>query len=505
MQSRVRHLIDRLDEKGVSLPLVGLALLTLFWFAALGTDLGWFYVNAQRVQRAADAAALGGVIYLPGDLAAAESTANDIGLRNGYADQAGDSTSGTYPQIEIAQIEDTQLEVSVYDEVPSFFLKIFGLDTFVVSRKATAEYVPPLKLGSPSNKFGNECDPEQAGCAGQDNFWANIHGKYTNTTMGDAYSSYCDGSSGNSSCSTNGSFRSRGYLYGIERGSNSGFTIEFLDMAHHNRSGGVVTNDNLRTGDRGCEDWGTSSSSCGQTVTANLYAPSPSPFELNPSDLLCSYTWAPEPQVNASAPYVFESPAACFSQASASAGIYRLQIVVEEPSQARYSGLNRYSLRVSSGSQLYALGDFSIYSNTNGGLTEFYLAEVSDTYQGKTFVIELYDPGESNQNGYLKVIDPRTGLAFADAGGQCRVYHRNRNTSTWTYAGTASPCQELVTPSEYQGRWLKFEIDIPDTYSCGANCWWKMQYDYSAGSIPTDTTTWRSYIEGNPIHLIRNN
>jgi len=32
------------------------------------------------------------------------------------------------------------------------------------------------------------------------------------------------------------------------------------------------------------------------------------------------------------------------------------------------------------------------------------------------------------------------------------------------------------------------------------SCWWKMNYAYSSGV--NDTTTWRAYMIGNPIHLV---
>jgi hypothetical protein len=56
-----------------------------------------------------------------------------------------------------------------------------------------------------------------------------------------------------------------------------------------------------------------------------------------------------------------------------------------------------------------------------------------------------------------------------------------------------------VTPQEYNGRWLKFEMDLPPEYAC-TTCWWKMNYSYPSGV--NDTTTWRAYMIGNPIHLI---
>jgi hypothetical protein len=40
----------------------------------------------------------------------------------------------------------------------------------------------------------------------------------------------------------------------------------------------------------------------------------------------------------------------------------------------------------------------------------------------------------------------------------------------------------------------------PADYTCAANCWWKVRYNYPGET--TDTTTWSAYIEGNPVRLI---
>jgi hypothetical protein len=60
-------------------------------------------------------------------------------------------------------------------------------------------------------------------------------------------------------------------------------------------------------------------------------------------------------------------------------------------------------------------------------------------------------------------------------------------------------CLESVNPGEYNGRWLKFEMDLPIAYTC-TDCWWRMNYAYP--SAMNDTTTWRAYMIGNPIHLV---
>ena len=482
------------DERGISVPIVAGSLVALLAFTALAVDLGWFYIMDQRTQRAADAAALAGVIELPGNEPAAQATAKEVATTNGFADEL--DITGLFPQVVPNVLAGNRLEVEVRTEVPTFFLGVLGFETMEIASTAIAEYVPPLRLGSDDNQFGNSCnqtyeDDNGTGVDCGDDYFANIHGKYTSSVMGDAYSSACLNANGSSSCTPNPTWRDTGYLYGIERGTAASIQVDFLDMAFHN---GSLNGDYRRTGDNRCGSGG----SCGQTVTANLYAPSPQPLALNPADLICTHTWTPQPQVAESAPYVWENPAGCFTVGSAVNGVYRLQIVVENPSNDGHLGLNRYSLRVNTGAKLYGLRDMSIYNNTEGGTSTFKLAEVLPYYAGKTFVIEMYDAGESSQNGTIRLIDPRTGSVYADG---CRIFKRDHTASTWTPNGTPTNCEELVTPGEYNGDWLKFEVDLPDTYTC-TDCFFAIEYDYTAAA--NDTTTWRAYVLGNPIRLVNN-
>lgn len=493
---RLLGLIRDSDDRGAALAFVGISMILLMGMAAFGTDLAWFYLNSARVQRTADAAALGGVVWLPGDESTAFSTAHSISVQNGYDD--GDAETTVTPARVTGQLN--QLRVTVSDTVPTFFLKVFGFDSQVIAAESTAEYIPPLKLGSPENQFGNSCDPEEfSGCG--DNFWANIHGKWTDTAMGDAYSSFCRGSSDNPSCTANTLARSGGYLYGIESGA--GFTLEFTDLAFHNESGGLPTSDYIRTGDRGCEDWGPNpGADCGPTMYVALYAPDPTPLILD-SAPVCSTTVAPEPQVAETDPYAWVTPdgQACWSQSGPGTWVVQVRHVDPGATQDR-SGLNRYSIRSTTG-QLFALGDFSIYNNAAGSETAFHLADVPPYYAGKTFVIELFDPGESADNGDLEVVGP-TGAIWDTTG--CRIYVRDNPTQPWSLHATVAPgndCYEDVSPQEFHNRWLMFEMDLPSDYSCdyaGGACWWKMNYDYP--SAVNDTTTWKAYIIGNPIHLV---
>ncbi|HJS72040.1 MAG TPA: pilus assembly protein TadG-related protein [Acidimicrobiia bacterium] len=505
----------RKDDRGAALVFVAISLVLLMGMAAFGTDLAWFYLNAARIQRAADAAALAGVVWLPGEPTTADNTAFSIANQNGYGN--GVDNAIVLPE-EVAG-EENQLQVTIDDTVPTFFLKVLGFDSMTISRSAIAEYIPPLKLGSPSNQFGNACDPDYEGDPGfpadcGDNFWANIHGWFTHTSFGDAFAGHCQGGSNDDeNCPANEIARDTGYLYGIEASGN--FTLQFVDLAFHNTSGGVTTADQHRTGDRGCEDWGPSTSaSCGPTMIVNLYSPDPTPLDLTDNGApVCTATIPPAAQIQEQVagngvPYSWQTPsgAGCWTQSGT--GIWVAQVLHQYPGATNdRAGLNRYSVRSTTG-KLFALGDFSIYNNSTGSTTAFHLAEVPDFYAGKTFVVEMFDPGEfTSGTGALQVMGP-DGSIWND--GECRKYARPvaDPDGPWALFDTiaaGSQCIESTTPSEYNNRWLKFEIDLPPTYTCNqaaGACWWKINYVYPGGSSVQDTTTWRAYMIGNPIHLV---
>jgi hypothetical protein len=53
--------------------------------------------------------------------------------------------------------------------------------------------------------------------------------------------------------------------------------------------------------------------------------------------------------------------------------------------------------------------------------------------------------------------------------------------------------------NDYDGDWVKLESELPPAGSY-AGGWWQIRYTFTGGV--SDTTTWRAYMIGNPIHLI---
>src|SRR4051794_15066541 len=168
--------------------------------AALSVDVSHWYAEGERVQMAADAAALAGVTQMPDDLALATSAAVQISARNGYPN-SGNSTvtvvQGSKP---------SQLKVTVTSTIDNSFAKALGFPTHTVSKTAVTDYTGPAPMGSPCNTFGNEPPSNSssdtakpagsvlptsggfANCSSNPQYWGTLEGPQTHKGWGDRYS-----------------------------------------------------------------------------------------------------------------------------------------------------------------------------------------------------------------------------------------------------------------------------------------------------------------------------
>lgn len=97
---------------------------------ALVIDVGYVYSEKARLQTLADASALAGASQLP-DNAKATQKSREVALLNGLqiTDLLNATQDATNPRI---------LRVSVQRDVPTFFSKLFGINTFTVTASAGA-------------------------------------------------------------------------------------------------------------------------------------------------------------------------------------------------------------------------------------------------------------------------------------------------------------------------------------------------------------------------------
>ncbi|HEV7722408.1 MAG TPA: pilus assembly protein TadG-related protein [Iamia sp.] len=135
-------------DHGYVLAKFAILLVPLLLMTGLSVDVGYWYNRAADIQKAADAAALAGVVWLP-DLATAKDNARVAAAKNGFVDGVDGIT------LTIEPAGDRRLRVSIRDEsVGSFFFLSLGGREIDMTREGLAEYVLPVPLGSPYNFFG---------------------------------------------------------------------------------------------------------------------------------------------------------------------------------------------------------------------------------------------------------------------------------------------------------------------------------------------------------------
>ena len=118
-------------EGGYILVLMSLLMLPLLAVAGFATDVGSWYVQGSKLQRAADAAALAGVVWMP-DLEAAENAAHTALVKNGF-----DPDDDRY-DVEVARVGPSRLQVTVRDTNADMFFSQLVLDEMQIQRSAIA-------------------------------------------------------------------------------------------------------------------------------------------------------------------------------------------------------------------------------------------------------------------------------------------------------------------------------------------------------------------------------
>jgi Flp pilus assembly protein TadG len=243
VRTHLRRRLARRDEAGIAALLVAFFTIALFLpLASISVDVARMYIEVGRVQTAADAAALAGVTYLPGDLPDATTAALAAAAKNGYSQSATSHVTvglGARP---------TQLKVTVSSTIPNTFASTFGQPATTITRSSVADYNGPAPMGSPCNTFGNEPDgtpgappvasqlsvPPGATCPRTPGFWANIEGPAVTKTQGDRYDTRkcAGGEYGCDSSKNNTDFDPAGEFYVVHVGTaavGSLLTIQLYD------------------------------------------------------------------------------------------------------------------------------------------------------------------------------------------------------------------------------------------------------------------------------------
>ena len=482
------------EEKGAALVWVAGSLVTLLAASAFAVDLGWIYLNNSRLQSAADAAALAGVVNLPGFTGQATADASTAAGVNGFEVPTEASLTDEI-------LADNEYKVELTADVQTFFLRVLGFDTIGIRQDATAQYIKPVKLGSPSNQFGGPSV----------NFWASITGRYTEIQQGDPYASQCithNAAGGPAGCSgaTNPEYRPEGYFYAVEVGpGSSDLSVQFYDGGHYIQAVGCPTGGS-GSGTSGPSDtsWRPCWSNRGVNLEYILYEPDTTPSDPTDNTIdVCSDTF----------PSYFDSSLNTTQQnnghfnkwtgnnnCSVSGGLTEGIYVLQLPSPL-YEGSSKFGIRANVGTgpapKVYGLLDMSIHVNFTSGVAEPYLAEVRPEHAGKTLEVDIWDLGDAPGD------QDDASITFFKADGDqpdCAWESTNGESD-----GSVADCYIEIGAQRFNAEWLNVSIPIPPDYTCNPDgplpaCWWKIHIESNAQ--PTDRTTWTARITGDPVRLI---
>jgi hypothetical protein len=541
--------------------LIIMAFLSVFLITLLGlvVDSVRLYVLSAQAERAAEAAALAGALYMPNYFNTASPDGQDAVLRacavlkqNGITNCPA-AAGQVGAQVSTVATNQYEIQVTVTLQTDVFFLAFVApnLSTTTVSRSALAQFLPPIELGSRYPYFGDEAD-------GLQNFWAFINGPSELQEHGDAYTpsqqegptdpqQYPDGGSfrysrwnGNVCCTNHqqwpepitnpdqqpagftGADGNPGYNYQIviPQGAPS-MEVQIYNPAFDPTDS--ATNPTIDGLDSACLD--PAYNNCATTDNANEYMQmsyslykAPLQFERSTDTFLtsksypsldlykadltkhgCSVAYNPVAKTCATPGYIDGWEALPDSTGLVplllGPGTYRL--VVE--ATGTY-GRHGYSIKLTN-----AITGQIAPSNSGYGVWGWNNMCVRFNITGGTAVFDLGEipAAYAGKTLNFSLFDP------GDASGNVTMDILNPSGTavqlpSWVRTQGNNGVDLLASSNGdaiYNGLWLKLPITIPANYNPTAgNDWWTIKY--VATGTPGDTITISISLSGSPIHLV---
>lgn len=549
-------------QQGYALVMFGLLLVPLLVMVSFSVDVGYWYNRASQMQKAADAGALAGVVWLP-DLATARNVALDLSNKNGFDDSLANITVTVTGSAK----SNRRLIVQVCDSnVGSFFYKQLTGKGMSLCRKAFAEYQLPVPLGSPRNFFGTGQLLASAGTGfPAEQIFQSVNPYCTDKVNGDRYQSGYDG--GTCSGSVNTEYRASGYTTYIDVPESRTSAIDVLlydarysedlaacpvplvyDWTKADGSAGFDDYGSNRTfsgPDRrwwngsawiellagqsaSARYWQTRTSKCpspdaaiddyrqagGDNYTFTLQKADNTPLDDSDNPVMCAKTFTPT------------TPFDNLSFATAYLGSTRWNLLCTIPLGASYPA-GRYVLNVhnqgsasspeNDGSNQY--GVVARYTNASGhglcdgrvtlncprvfGKDAISVRAASDASVASFYLAEI----AAEHNGKilkLELFDPGEG-------GNSIAIMKPTGTNSWAKVsfdwsspgvGSGTTTDLDVTGSRFNGKLVSISVKLDGYNPPSDNNWWKIQYTFTAGVTVTDRTTWSARVVGDPVHLV---
>lgn len=520
-------------DAGYALLLTAMLIMPLLVAVAFATDLGSWYAQGTREQRAADAAALAGVVWLDDPLQPTkwDTVAREAATKNGYTN----GTNGV--TVTVTRVSSNQIRVVISKAADQYFSKLF-LNGQTITRSAISEFNEPVPMGSPRNYLGTgsiltgtvgtPTEPERK--------WAAISGYCVDKQQGDRIAArYSNGASGQNTCSgtNNSEFKDTNYEFYIELPAARTQAVDVVIYSGNYNDGNAVTGES--------NAGGTSGTSTGLPTTFTLYRADSTILDDSDNPSMTSVSGctsgvgtdtdgdktfnagALEDNYSINVTGVTDRPGMwniCRIPTSAPAGKYILRVRNQASATGGPSnniGSNAFSIfaipnnansNSSPGGQaicdarttttcpkVYSKDYMSISVNSVGGTSaDMYLAEIGQEHAGKKVRIELWDSAEGATK--VEILRP-TGAS---------PYTWALQTFSWTSTdgNSGTSTTEISNGGSvlpYNNDLLTIEFDLANNYNPPAgNAWYKIRYSF-AGSSVTDRTTWSVEILGDPVHL----
>ncbi len=495
---------ERSSERGYIMAMTALLLIPLMIFAAFAVDVGAWYAQAARTQRAADAAALAAVVWMPNE-ATATTAALDVAAKNGYV-------HGVNATVTVERQGAQQVKVHIVSEGSVYFGAVV-MDSINIERAAVAEYILPVPMGNPSSALGTG---DLYG--GAEGIWLAINGVCQDRRQGDPFSVLRYNSPSNNACDSGGSYTGsindnydqEGYVFVVNVPVGAGeVKVQLYEPG-------------LCTGSAN-DNYGVN----GPRLNLRLYAADDTP--LSDQDNLdqpptadvdfartdCNSGIAGDPHWYEAATIPGGNPGRWFLRVR---GINHL---ISGDDADRVAGLNGFAIRLASNGstnpcsslsvptcpEIFAKDWLSLWRPDLGGtnVADFFLAEIDQVHAGKTVEIVLFDPGEGMNN--LQIKSPGgTSMPFEYQRYDCGSLQTNCADPGLQTNDTCggNPCLVVDNPyGQYNDHSVRVLVDLPAGYDCDGetHCWWKIRYTKTSGGAPTDRTTWSVRVIGDPVRL----
>jgi putative Flp pilus-assembly TadE/G-like protein len=519
--------LQRWRARGQALPLLAIMLVALIGFTGLALDVSMLLLRTLQQQRAADAAALAGVIKLPQQPVEAKTLAQYYAGLNGYVNNP-DPTG--FPQVDAQQVPgyNTRLHVIIVAKHPVYFMRIFGFSDVTITRDAYAQYSLPVRMGCPnctSFGVGNPTPVTMVGngpgkcpnCLVENQkFWLAVDGPGTDNKNGDFYNTKFLNSQDNVTCinpqlntgTINPSYvrgpgPNAGYSYGVHVDASQGnIALYVWDPAQYYRTGIGPGSTDGDTGDtQFCAAFYPSRFRF--RTYFQLYEPDNTPDLFTddvPMGPPVSFEDDGTPAVHNKWFLVGTLPASL-----AANGDFRLQVYTNDVNGSGTYGVgqNAYSLALGGPREpnnvetIYGISKLSLYNNIRqitGSDISWYLAQITREHAGEKMSVMMYDPGDAACNTNMQVFresDPVNPIDF-------NLNWTGVHDTTLLTTNMQNPPGPGRTP--YNGTWVTLGIKLPENYT---DDYWRVKYTMAGcGATSTDRTVWQIVMLGNPIHLV---